>query len=62
MTDTEQEKLERLHEQYGILQKKYDALNAKFNLNQPKVDAAQADAMQGILTSQAMGMGAVFRK
>jgi len=55
-------KLEELRIQYAQLQQKYDALNAKFNLNQPKADAEQAAAMQSILTSQAMGMGAVFRK
>ena len=62
MISMKQQEIDNLQEQYQILQQKYDALNAKFNLNQPKVDAAQADAMQGILTSQAMGMGAVFRK
>jgi len=51
-----------LRQEFNALQQKYDALNAKFNLNQPKIEAAQAAAMQSILTRQAMGMGAVFRK
>jgi len=60
--DKQTDHLSDLLQRFDALQQRYDALNAKFNLNKPKVEAAQAAAMQSILTSQAMGMGAVFRK
>jgi len=53
----DQEKLEHLRKEFNILQQKYDALNAKFNVNQPTIDPAQVAAMQEILLTQAMGMG-----
>lgn len=53
--------LDELRIQYVNLQKKYDALNAKFNINQPTVDPAHADEMQAKAISQAMGMGNVFQ-
>ena len=56
-----QQKLDDLQIQYAALQQKYDALNAKFNINQPQSDATEAELMPGKLATQAMDMGNVFR-
>jgi len=57
----EQEELKTLREAYTVLQQKYDALNSKFNINQPTVEPEQADAERAKLITQAMGMGTVFQ-
>jgi len=58
---TEQEELETLREAYAVLQQKYDALNSKFNINQPTVQPEQAEEQRAKLINQALGMGTVFQ-
>jgi len=55
-------KTNNLQRRFEALRQRYDALNARFNINQPKPDPETAAAMLAKLTSQAYGMGAVFRK
>ena len=56
-----QSRYEELRAQFAALQQKYEALNAKFNVNQPGPDPATADETRRELVSQAIGMGKVFQ-
>ena len=53
--------IEGLKKDYETLRLKYDALNSKFNINQPTVAPEQADTERAKLITQAMGMGGVFQ-
>ena len=49
-----------LARELATLREKYEALNQKFNVNQPKIDEAEATEMNKKIGAQMMGMGAAF--
>ncbi len=58
LNDTQERVISTLRAELNFLQQKYDALNARFNINQ--ITGESSIEMKRKLVNQAVGMGKVF--
>jgi len=53
--------IDQLKTELATLREKYDALNQKFNINQPTIDEASLAEMNAKISAQMMDMGNAFK-